>query len=133
MQSILSLPAWMPWWVPLIVAVPVLLWGVVFLLMPFSVFGLKARLESVEARLDEIQGEIRGLALRLPEPGLPEPGRPEFARPALSPEDAYGTPPRPRGEPGRPPIPPAPIAVPMQGGAAPRFSGRAEPRLDWPR
>ncbi len=40
--------------------------------MPFSVIGVKGRLEGVEARLDEIQGEIRSLALRLPDPGRQE-------------------------------------------------------------
>jgi len=62
-----TLPDWMPWWAALIVIVPVVLFALAFLFMPFSVFGVKGRLESVEARLDEIQGEIRSLALRLPE------------------------------------------------------------------
>ena len=64
-----ALPDWLPWWVPLAVLLPALLYAIVFLLMPFSVFGLKGRLDSMEARLDEIQGEIRSLALRLPESG----------------------------------------------------------------
>jgi hypothetical protein len=34
--------------------------------MPFSVLGVKTRLEVIEARLDEIQQEIRHVALRLP-------------------------------------------------------------------
>jgi hypothetical protein len=34
--------------------------------MPFSVLGVKTRLEVIEGRLDEIQQEIRHLALRLP-------------------------------------------------------------------
>jgi hypothetical protein len=34
--------------------------------MPFSVLGVKTRLEIIEARLDEIQQEIRHVALRLP-------------------------------------------------------------------
>ena len=63
-----ALPDWLPWWVPILVLVPALLFALAFLLMPFSVFGVKGRLEAVEARLDEIQGEIRSLALRLPEP-----------------------------------------------------------------
>ena len=62
-----TLPDWMPWWAALVVIVPVVLFALAFLFMPFSVFGVKGRLESVEARLDEIQGEIRSLALRLPE------------------------------------------------------------------
>ena len=62
---------------------------VMFLFMPFSVFGVKSRLEAIEARLDEIQGEIRSLSLRLPEPGLDDPttsacrrARPAPANPA---------------------------------------------------
>lgn len=68
MTSPLPLPDWVPWWVHLVLLLGLLLFGLLFLLMPFSVFGVKARLEGVEARLDEIQGEIRSLALRLPEP-----------------------------------------------------------------
>ncbi|MCW3473305.1 hypothetical protein [Limobrevibacterium gyesilva] len=45
-----------------------LLFALSFLLMPFNVFGLKGRLDQIEARLDDIQGEIRALTLRLPEP-----------------------------------------------------------------
>lgn len=62
-----TLPDWVPWWVSLVVIVPAILLALAFLCMPFSVFGVKGRLEGVEARLDEIQGEIRSLALRLPE------------------------------------------------------------------
>jgi hypothetical protein len=64
-----TFPDWMPWWLQLIAVVVAILFGLAFLFMPFSVFGVKSRLEAVEARLDEIQGEIRSLALRLPEPG----------------------------------------------------------------
>ena len=68
MTSPLPLPDWAPWWVHLVILLAGLLFALLFLLMPFSVFGVKARLEGVEARLDEIQGEIRSLSLRLPEP-----------------------------------------------------------------
>ncbi len=60
------LPEWVPWWVPLVLIVPALLYALAFLFMPFSVLGVKTRLEVIEARLDEIQQEIRHLALRLP-------------------------------------------------------------------
>jgi hypothetical protein len=60
------LPDWVPWWVPLVLIVPALLYALAFLFMPFSVLGVKTRLELIEARLDEIQQEIRHLALRLP-------------------------------------------------------------------
>ncbi|HEY0183855.1 MAG TPA: hypothetical protein VGC09_13695 [Rhodopila sp.] len=61
-----ALPAWVPWWVPLVLVVPALLYALAFLFMPFSVLGVKTRLEVIEARLDEIQQEIRHVALRLP-------------------------------------------------------------------
>jgi hypothetical protein len=60
------LPDWVPWWVPLVLLVPGLLYALAFLFMPFSVLGVKGRLDVLEARLDEIQNEIRLLALRLP-------------------------------------------------------------------
>ena len=112
MNSPLPLPDWVPWWVHLVLLLAILLFGLLFLLMPFSVFGVKARLEGVEARLDEIQGEIRSLALRLPEP-LAE----DYAD---SEERAYRA--------ARPPIPPA-AAYPEVRGAGQRRPGRAEPRL----
>jgi hypothetical protein len=60
------LPDWVPWWVPLVLLVPTLLYALAFVFMPFSVLGVKSRLDVIEARLDEIQQEIRHLALRLP-------------------------------------------------------------------
>jgi hypothetical protein len=67
----LIFPDWVPGWAQLLVLVLAIMLGLAFLMMPFSVFGLKSRLEGVEARLDEIQGEIRALAHRLPEPSHP--------------------------------------------------------------
>ena len=61
-----AFPDWVPWWVPMVLLVPALLYALAFLFMPFSVLGVKTRLEVIEARLDEIQQEIRHLALRLP-------------------------------------------------------------------
>jgi hypothetical protein len=130
-----ALPDWLPWWVPIVLLVPALLYGLAFLFMPFSVIGVKSRLEVIEARLDEIQGEIRHVALRLP----------EMAR-AADYDEIYAPEPtdRRRGPPPitRPPIPPAaheledeprvtrrePDASRIRPG-----NGRAEPRLDWPR
>jgi hypothetical protein len=133
-----SLPDWVPWWLPFAVLVPGLLYLLAFLLMPFSVFGVKGRLEGVEARLDEIQAEIRGLALRLPEP-LADGGYGEDLHPIDSPAA------RPAQMHGRPPIPPAPPAPGMardarafaaldqkRGREQPAPSERTEPRLDWP-
>jgi hypothetical protein len=153
-----TLPDWLPWWVPLLLLVPALLYTLAFLFMPFSVIGVKSRLDVIEARLDEIQGEIRSLALRLREPGATDYRGADF-------EEVYA--PRLDDEArraaqltSRPPIPPAAHELeeqapraPMQGWSprparreVPKVSGagspgagraegsgRAEPRLNWPR
>ena len=117
MPSFLQLPGGLPWWLTLAILVPLALYALLFLAMPFSVFGVKGRLEAMEARLDEIQEEIRSLSLRLPEPSSlanAAPGtpvrEPEPDLPRLSPDPASQRRPIPQA---RPP--------------------RAEPRLDWPR
>ena len=141
-----ALPDWLPWWVPTLLLVPVGLYALAFLFMPFSVIGLKSRLETIEARLDEIQGEIRHMTLRMPE----QPRMPEY-------DDSYtlpGAPPAETRRPpvvsppvSRPPIPPAaqtytprplrvdtprPVPAPPAAPAA-SPTRRSEPRLDWPR
>jgi hypothetical protein len=122
MSNFLSLPNWLPWWVPFAVLVPALLYLLVFLLMPFSVFGLKGRLDAIEARLDEIQNEIRTLVLRMPESrGLEWTDAP----PPI--------PPVPRSMPersARPPIPPAPMEAPRRAVAEPGY--RPPPRAEQP-
>ncbi len=141
-----TLPDWLPWWVPIVLLVPAVLYALAFLFMPFSVIGVKGRLDTIEARLDEIQGEIRSLALRMPEPSR-----------TIDFDEVYSHDPPPRDVPmvpARPPIPPAshelddydpPSAPPARQGfgrassprpdnrADPRAPSRAEPRLDWPR
>lgn len=143
-----ALPDWVPWWLPILVVVPALLYAVVFLFMPFIVIGLRGRLDSVEARLDEIQGEIRSLAFRLPEPlrGAGYENRPEVA-PTVARSAERGP------VVVRPPIPPAArfreaAEEPDDTGEnqpRPRYGARhsdptterprprrSEPRLDWP-
>ena len=118
-----TLPDWAPPWVGFVLLVVIGLFCLAFLLMPFSVFGLKGRLEAVEARLDEIQGEIRSLVLR-----LPEPGRIEY--------EAEPEPPRRWAEPDRrPPIPPRTPAVVDRPAPPPTrrvdpTRARSEPRFD---
>ncbi|MBV9537573.1 MAG: hypothetical protein JOY70_01425 [Acidisphaera sp.] len=105
----LAFPAWMPWWVPVAVLVPAFIYALLFLLMPFGVFGVKGRLDRMDARLDEIQGEIRALILRLPEVasgGLPDSDE-------------------------APPVPPR--RSPRADEEPRRQPGREEPRFDWPR
>jgi len=134
-----TLPDWLPWWVPIVLLVPALLYALAFLFMPFSVIGVKGRLDVIEARLDEIQGEIRHLALRLP----------ELTR-AADYDEIYAPEPtvQPRRAPPeitRPPIPPAsheledqeprepPLRAPRREQERRQATGRSEPRLDWPR
>ena len=153
MHQMLNLPDWLPWWVPLVLLLPTLLWALSFLFMPFSVFGVKSRLEVIEARLDEIQNEIRHLALRLPPPGgrssleyddvyAPRPLEPRVAdrimsRPPIPParHDLYNAPdPQPSGDSemeDRPP--PPPNARPARRNEPLARPARAEPRLDWRR
>lgn len=139
-----DLPDWVPWWLPLLLLLPALLYALAFLFMPFSVIGVKSRLEVIEARLDELQNEIRHLALRLPAASRET----DF-------EDIYAPRPLARrvAEPpaARPPIPPAAYDLPedlpaeMEDRAPPPADARparrepqprparAEPRVNWPR
>ncbi len=113
-------PSWMPWWAQLAVLVAVLLFGLLFMLMPFSVLGVKGRLDMIEARLDEIQGEIRSLALRLPEPIGSRATDMDYrmqGSPSAEPLEIM---------PARPPIPPAPQYAPRR---PPAQAQRSEPRL----
>lgn len=110
MTSPLPLPDWVPWWVHLAILLALLFLALMVMLMPFSVFGTKSRLEAIEVRLDEIQAEIRSLALRLPEQGYPDE------------DDRTG---RTRDRFRTPPIPPAPIQA-RRGQTPPT---RTEPRF----
>jgi len=109
MTSPIAFPDWVPPWAQLLVLIVGILLVLAFLMMPFSVFGLKSRLEGVEARLDEIQGEIRALALRLP----------ETPRRGSGDEDRLATPPIPPAA-WAPDGPRRPIGTPP---------GRVEPRI----
>lgn len=61
-----TLPDWLPWWSVLVVLVPVLIYLLAFLAMPFSTIGIKARLDQLDARFDELQDEIRAMPHRMP-------------------------------------------------------------------
>lgn len=126
MPSFLQLPGGLPWWVTLAVLVPVALYALLFLAIPFSVFGIKSRMESIEARLDEIQEEIRNLAIRLPEPlGSTRSNIAAGNSPHLPPIE-----PIPSMEPDLPRFRTDP---PNQRRQPPSRPARSEPRLDWPR
>ena len=120
----------LPEWSGLVVLLLILLMVVAFLAMPFSVFGVKSRLDALEAQLDEVQAEIRSLALRLPEPVAPR-------RMTVSDEGWEPPPSLARADPtlrddraprATPPIPPA-----ASWPDAHRDARRTEPRLGGPR
>ena len=118
-MSWLNLPTWLPWWVPLLVAVPLGLWLLCLIIMPFSVIGVKSRLESIEAELEELHTELRTLVLRLPEAGrLSYAAEPHRAGPTRA-----EPPVEPMARPTAAPEPPRPFRDPP--------APRAEPRLDW--
>ena len=124
----LSIPG-LPDWVGLVLLLLLLLVALAYLLMPFSVFGVKGRLDAIEAQLDEIQTELRSIALRLPDPGRRRPPlEDDWAEPVPAGRPAAEAP-APRSA---PPIPP-PAAWPERGFDRASGTGRAEPRLDWPR
>lgn len=116
LPTIPGLPDWMSF-VALLVA---LVFGLAFLLMPFSVFGLKSRLEALEARMAELDESLRALARQVA-------ATPPLSR-ASELDDGVGLPrpsrrvadPPPRSSSA--PVPPPPV-IP---------DTRAEPRLDWP-
>lgn len=133
-----TLPDWLPAWAFLLAALPVLLYALAFIIMPFSVFGVKARLEGLEAQLDAVQEDLRHLMSRARAQSrggyaddddfdtLPQFNRLKSARAA------------PPVQPSAPPpIPPAPLSpgiAPRDQYASPRLpqrpGRRTEPRLD---
>lgn len=108
-----------------------------WILMPFSVFGVKGRIEALEARLEVMHDELRQLNARLSQPAGPRAA--DFAMPAESPilRPDIGPLHEPRAA---PPIPPPPVVphrttrVPPQLKPEPIVPqpGRAEPKLSWP-
>jgi uncharacterized membrane protein len=116
----LSIPG-LPSWVGLVILVAIAVSVLAFLAMPYSVFGVKSRLEAIEAELADLRAELRTM-LRQPAAA---------ARPPV--EDGYVAPPA-RSEPviaaaprAAPPVPPPALRPDRPA------RGRAEPRLDWPR
>lgn len=60
-------PEWIPWWLQLAIVGVVIIFGICFLLMPFSVFGLKSRLTYLDHQMEDIQAQLRVLLKRIPD------------------------------------------------------------------
>jgi len=59
--------AGLPEWTGLVALLVLLLLALCLVVMPFSVFGLKGRLDSIEAQLDDLRAELRVIAARMPD------------------------------------------------------------------
>lgn len=81
----LPLPDWVPWWGQLVILILAILFGFAFMMMPFAVFGLKGRLDFLEAQLDDIHAELRMVAMRLPDPDRVQATEPVFEQLSATP------------------------------------------------
>jgi hypothetical protein len=128
MSSLPTLPTipGLPDWMSFVALLVGLVFVLAFLLMPFSVFGLKSRMEALEARLADMDESLRQLSRQVA-------ATPPLSR-ASELDDGVGLAPRPLRRMAEPPprsstapVPPPPV-VPEGGN-----DRRVEPRLDWPR
>ena len=114
----LAIPG-LPAWSGVVVLALLAIVALAYLLMPFSVFGLKGRLDRMEAQIEELTGELRSLTQRLAIGGRSGPASddwtPHPAAPVVTPRDLP------------PPSRIAPVPPP------PARGDRSEPRLDIPR
>lgn len=122
LMTVPGLPAWSGFVLLVAVGVSVL----AFLAMPFSVFGVKSRLEAIEGELADLRAEIRALA-RLPA-GAAAPGRA-----AAMVEEDWAAPPARAARAMEEPRLSAPVPPPAARVERPARPARAEPRLDWPK
>ncbi len=123
MSSLLQFPADLPWWVSLAVLVPGAIYALLLLAMPFSVFGLKSRLDQIEGQLDGIAEELRAISARLP------------ARPGVSSANSVLGEQMPQVANLRDAAEMAASMRPLRAASdvEPAMRPRAEPRLDWRR
>ncbi|MDI2090745.1 hypothetical protein [Commensalibacter oyaizuii] len=63
----LFFPEWIPWWLQLTIVGIIVIFGICFLLMPFSVFGVKSRLTYIDHQMEDIQAQLRVLLKRMPD------------------------------------------------------------------
>lgn len=110
----LTIPG-LPSWVGLVILLAIGVSVLAFLAMPYSVFGVKSRLESIEAELADLRSEIRAL-VRQPVAGARTPVEEDYVAPPRRTEPRMAAP-----EPSlAPPVPP-PAARPVRGRNEPRF------------
>jgi len=79
----LPLPDWMPHWLATMLLIVAVLYALMLIALPFSTFGVKARIEGVERQLDEISAELVRISRALGGEMLPEPERPRRSEPRL--------------------------------------------------
>ena len=115
----LTIPG-LPAWVALVLLAAIAVSILAFLAMPFAVFGVKSRLEAIEAELADLRLELRSLVLQGKDSLARAPVEVDYVAPPMR-SAPRAVDPEPRMA---PPVPPPP--------AKPR-AGRAEPRLDWPK
>ncbi|MCE2564098.1 hypothetical protein [Komagataeibacter sp. FNDCF1] len=103
-------PQWMPPWAQAVLLVGGVLLALVWLLVPFAVFGVKGRLDGLAIQIDDLQAELRVLAMGLNAPAAPpaaSPAGPEPLADAPSPRHAQPAAPLWEPEPPRPATMPA--------------------------
>ncbi len=156
MNQFLSLPDWAPAWLGPVLVILGALFALAFLLMPFTVFSLKSRLDQIEEKLDELLSALHAVS-PAPPPltryDAPVPQRPaSYAPPVPAPQPsaAYPVKPplaprgvdapreervrdeRPLPEPRRPDFGRVDPVEPRFNDA-PRAPSRNEPKFNWPR
>ena len=122
MNQLLNLPDWAPDWLGAVLLIFGGLFALAFLLMPFTVFSLKSRLDQIELKLEDLLVELRAMA---PPPPLAARVQAGWTEPPPA-QDRY---------PVHPPIPPRPVAdrAPIAEPKRETYPQRSEPKLNWPR
>ncbi|MBB2204981.1 hypothetical protein [Gluconacetobacter takamatsuzukensis] len=92
---------WMPWWLQLALLILGMLFLFLWMLVPFAVFGVKGRLDALALQIEDLQAELRVLAVQ-PEDRVPVSAPAPRPAPAAAP---VVEPVAPAPPPARPPGP----------------------------
>ncbi|GEB38179.1 hypothetical protein GLI01_22140 [Gluconacetobacter liquefaciens] len=111
---------WMPWWLQLALLILGMLFIFLWMLVPFAVFGVKGRLDALALQIEDLQAELRVLAVR---PEERAPVSPAAPRPALTAAPVV--------EPVAPP--PPPVRAPGPVVASDAYAARPERPVSPPR